>query len=70
MDARPLLPPVDPAEETLRGLPTWPDAALFRLARGVAGEILRRDLPQPAALPIVSAVYLSAGLPDVFSASE
>ena len=35
----------DPAEETIRALKVWPDRALFALARGLAGELLRRQLP-------------------------
>jgi len=52
---------IDPAAETIRSLPAWPDAALFHLARSVAGELIRRDLPQPAALPIVTATYALTG---------
>ena len=41
----------DPAEETTRSLPTWPDSALCRLAHDLAAELDRRNLAPPATLP-------------------
>jgi hypothetical protein len=64
MQTRPLTR-IDPAEEAVRSLPTWPDSALFLLARGVAAELLRRQLPQPAALPIVDATFAAIGAPAI-----
>jgi hypothetical protein len=48
---------IDPAGETIRSLPYWPDGELFRLARDLAGELTRRQLPTPAALPAAQATY-------------
>jgi hypothetical protein len=62
MNARPL-PSIDPIEETVRSLPTWPDGAIFSLARAVVAELLRRQLPAPAALPVIEAAYLAVGSP-------
>ena len=67
MHARPISS--DPAKEVIRSLATWPDADLFRLARAVAGELLRRELPQPAALPIVAATYAAVGASDLFTSA-
>jgi hypothetical protein len=47
----------DPAGETIRSLANWPDSELFRLARGLAGELNSRQLPTPAALPVAQVLY-------------
>ena len=63
---RPIQP--DPVDETIAALPTWPDSALFLVARAVGQELSRRRLPTPAALPVVNAAYMALGL-DLFSTS-
>jgi hypothetical protein len=60
MNARPVLP-LSPLEETVRGLPTWPDGHLFALARAVGAEISHRQLPTPVALPVVQIVGQISG---------
>src|SRR5208282_1067403 len=53
----------DPAGATIHSLQNWPDSELFRLARGLAGELTRRQLPTPAALPVAQATYAAIGTP-------
>ena len=73
MRAKPLIEAPDPVAESLAAIPLWPDAALFALARAVAVELCRRDLPTPAALPVLDlACRATAGvdlLAGVVSAS-
>ena len=57
----------DPAEETIVALELWPDSALFRLAHHLAGELLRRQLPTPAALPIAEITPAPIGAAHVLS---
>ncbi len=57
----------DPAEETARGLPAWPDSALRKLARALSAELLRRHLPTPAALPVTLATYAVLHAADGFA---
>ena len=51
---------IDPAGDTIRSLANWPDSELFRLARGLAGELNSRHAATPAALPVAQVLY--AGL--------
>ena len=67
MNARPLPAADDPAQEILAGLPAWPDTALYSLARGLSAELLRRQRPLPAALPVVAVAYAALGMPDLFA---
>jgi hypothetical protein len=57
----------DPAEETVRGLPAWPDSALWKLARELSAELLRRQLPTPAALPVTFATCAALQAADGFA---
>jgi hypothetical protein len=50
-----LHPLPDPTAETIRALAAWPDSALYRLARGLAGELNCRQLATPCALPVSEA---------------
>ena len=52
-----LFPPDDPVAEVIACLRNWPDADLIHLVRAGAYELIRRDLPLPAAVPIVQAAY-------------
>ncbi len=65
MKELPALP--DPAEETARGFPAWPDSALWNLARALSAELLRRQLPTPAALPVTFATYAALHAADGFA---
>jgi len=56
----------DPAGETIRSLANWPDSELFRLARGLAGELNGRHAPTPAALPVALAAYMTAESTELF----
>ena len=60
----PALP--DPAEETARGFPAWPDSARWKLP-GLSAELLRRQLPTPAALPVTVATYAALHAADGFA---
>ena len=55
----------DPAGDTIRSLRNWPDSALFRLARGLAGELTSRQAATPAALPVALATYATIGTADL-----
>jgi len=67
MNARAPIPIDDPVEEAIRSLRTYPDAALIRFVRAAAYELIRRDLPLPAAVPVVEAAYAGLGSPEVLS---
>ena len=56
----------DPAGETIRSLRNWPDSELFRLARNLAGELSRRQLPPPVALPVAQVTCAMIGTADLF----
>jgi hypothetical protein len=56
--------PADPATAVISSLHTWPDAELTELVRAAACELMARDHPLPAAVPIVEAL---AAIPAAFS---
>ena len=56
----------DPAGETIDSLANCPDSELFRLARGLAGELNRRHAPTPAALPVALLTYASIDRAEAF----
>jgi hypothetical protein len=59
---RPAAAKADPAELTIRSLQVWPDGELYQLARALATELRRRQLPTLAALPVTA---VAIGLPDL-----
>lgn len=56
-----LLPAAEPSAEVIASLRMWPDRDLMHLVRAAACELIRRDLPLPAAVPIVEAGYAAVG---------
>ena len=56
----------DPAGETIRSLANWPDSELFRLARGLAGELNQRHAATPAALPVALVAYATVETTELF----
>jgi hypothetical protein len=56
----------DPAGDTIRSLANWPDSDLFRLARGLAGELNSRHAATPAALPVALLTHATIDRTEVF----